>query len=50
MMLLKKKYENQLDDKAQTYINFAVDGTERMRQIITDLLDFSRAGTQKEKA
>jgi len=48
MVLLKKKYENQLDDKAQTYINFAVDGTERMRKIIVDLLDFSRAGTEHE--
>ncbi|WP_296618282.1 PAS domain S-box protein [Marivirga sp.] len=49
MMQLQKKYEDQLDDKAQTYINFAVDGTHRMRQIITDLLEFSRAGTQNEK-
>lgn len=44
---LQKKYENQLDDKAQTYINFAVDGAQRMRQIIIDLLEYSRAGTQK---
>lgn len=45
---LKKKYESQLDDKAQTYINFAVDGAHRMRQIIIDLLEYSRAGNQKE--
>ncbi|MGM0581264.1 MAG: PAS domain-containing sensor histidine kinase [Bacteroidota bacterium] len=49
MLQLKKKYGNQLDDKAQTYINFAVDGTQRMRQIIVDLLEFSRVGTQNEK-
>jgi PAS domain S-box-containing protein len=49
MTQLQKKYEDQLDDKAQTYINFAVDGTHRMRQIIVDLLEYSRAGTQKEE-
>jgi len=49
MTQLQKKYQDQLDDKAQTYINFAIDGTKRMRQIIVDLLEFSRAGTQKEK-
>lgn len=49
MNQLKKKYDGQLDDKAQTYINFAVDGAQRMRQIIIDLLEFSRAGTQNEK-
>jgi PAS domain S-box-containing protein len=47
MTQLKNKYEGQLDDKAQTYINFAVDGAQRMRQIIIDLLEYSRAGTQK---
>ncbi|WKV12001.1 PAS domain-containing sensor histidine kinase [Marivirga harenae] len=49
MTQLKIKYEDQLDDKAQTYINFAVDGAKRMRQIIVDLLEYSRAGTQQEK-
>ena len=49
MLQLQNKYQNQLDEKAQTYINFAVDGAKRMRQIIIDLLDFSRAGTQNEK-
>jgi light-regulated signal transduction histidine kinase (bacteriophytochrome) len=49
MAQLQKKYEDQLDDKAQTYINFAIDGAKRMRQIIIDLLDYSRAGNQKEE-
>ncbi|WP_375581099.1 PAS domain S-box protein [Marivirga tractuosa] len=49
MTQLKNKYESQLDDKAQTYINFAVDGAHRMRQIIIDLLEYSRAGSQKEE-
>jgi PAS domain S-box-containing protein len=49
MTQLQNKYVNQLDDKAQTYINFAVDGAKRMRQIIVDLLEYSRVGTQTEK-
>ncbi|WP_445664073.1 PAS domain S-box protein [Fodinibius sp. AD559] len=39
---LEQKYSNQLDDKAQQYINFAVDGAHRMRRIILDLLNYSR--------
>lgn len=46
---LEKKYTGFLDDKAQQYIYYATDGAKRMRQIILDLLDFSRIGKQKEK-
>ena len=45
---LEKKYESQLDDKAKEYIYYAVDGAKRMRQIILDLLAFSRAGKDDE--
>lgn len=41
---LEEKYENELDEKAKQYIFFAVDGAKRMRQIILDLLEFSRVG------
>lgn len=41
---LEKKYHNQLDEKAKMYINYAVDGAKRMRQIILDILEFSRIG------
>jgi len=41
---LEKKYNELLDDKGRQYIYFAVDGAKRMRQIILDLLDFSRVG------
>jgi light-regulated signal transduction histidine kinase (bacteriophytochrome) len=41
---LQRKYSDQLDSKANQYIDFAVDGAKRMRQIILDLLDFSRVG------
>lgn len=41
---LHKKYHDQLDDKANQYIYYAVDGAKRMRQIILDLLEYSRVG------
>ena len=44
LMQLSRKYEDDLDEKAHMYINFAVDGAQRMNQIILDLLEFSRAG------
>jgi two-component system CheB/CheR fusion protein len=43
MSLLQNKYEGQLDEKAQTYIHFAVDGANRMKILIDDLLNYSRA-------
>ncbi|MCC5918154.1 MAG: hypothetical protein JJU02_12615 [Cryomorphaceae bacterium] len=48
MALLKKKYENKLDDKAHQYINFATGGAKRMKQIIQDLLLYSGAGKNPE--
>lgn len=41
---LKRKYEDKLDDKALQYIEFATNGSKRMKQIILDLLEYSRAG------
>ena len=40
---LKRKYGNDLDDKAHQYIHYATDGAKRMKEIILDLLDYSRA-------
>lgn len=45
---LEKKYSDLLDEKGKRYIYFAVDGAKRMRQIILDLLEFSRAGRTME--
>ena len=47
--LLEKKYNDHIDDKGKQYIQFAVDGAHRMRQIIIDLLEFSRAGNAEDK-
>jgi PAS domain S-box-containing protein len=41
---LQKKYGDVIDDKGKRYIAFAVDGAKRMREIILDLLEFSRVG------
>jgi PAS domain S-box-containing protein len=49
MSLLEKKYTDKLDDKGKEYIHFAVDGAKRMRQIILDLLEFSRVGRTREE-
>lgn len=45
---LKRKYDDQLDEKAHQYIFFAVDGAIKMKQIILDLLEFSRVGRFNE--
>jgi len=47
LQLLQKKYKGQLDDKATQYIHFAVDGAERMKTLILDLLEYSRVGSGK---
>jgi PAS domain S-box-containing protein len=48
MQLLEKKYSPDLDDTAKQYIHFAVDGAERMKKLILDLLSFSRIGTEQQ--
>ena len=45
---LDKKYEHVLDDKAKKYIQFAVSGAARMRELIFDLLEFSKIGRMTE--
>ncbi len=44
--LLREEYSDQLDENAQSYIRYAVDGATRMRNLVADLLDYSRVETQ----
>ncbi len=44
--LLEKRYKGQMDERADKYINFIIDGTKQMNQVIFDLLEYSRVQTK----
>ncbi|REG87045.1 PAS domain-containing sensor histidine kinase [Algoriphagus antarcticus] len=46
--LIEKRYDAVLDEKGKKYIHFAIDGANRMREIILDLLEFSKLDSFKE--
>lgn len=48
MELLEKHLGDELDATAKKYIQYSIDGSHRMKQIIMDLLDYSRAGNKEE--
>ncbi|MEP7142084.1 MAG: PAS domain S-box protein [Ferruginibacter sp.] len=45
VQLLKEQYEGKLDKKADKYLHFIVDSSDRMKILINDLLEYSRIGS-----
>ena len=48
MQLLEKKYGHLLDATGQEYIHYAVDGADRMKRLIQDLLNYTRLEAAQE--
>ncbi|SDQ49806.1 PAS domain S-box protein [Natronobacterium texcoconense] len=48
LQLLESRYADELDDDAVEFIDYAVDGAERMKEMIDGLLEYSRVDTGGE--
>ncbi|AEH39102.1 PAS domain S-box protein [Halopiger xanaduensis] len=46
LQLLERRYDDALDDDGEEFLEFAVDGADRMREMIDGLLEYSRIDTQ----
>ena len=49
LQLLQRRYAGNLDEDANDFINFAVEGAKRMNIMINDLLEYSRIGSTERK-
>ena len=49
LQLLERRYKDRLDDDANEFIGFAVDGAKRLDYMINDLLEYSRVANSKRE-
>lgn len=48
LKILERRYRNKLDQEAREFISFALEGAGRMDMLISDLLEYSRVGSQRK--
>lgn len=48
LQLIQKRYDDQLDAEGKEFINYALEGSERMQRMIADLLQLSRVRTKAQ--
>ena len=48
VQLFERRYHGQVDEQADKYIRYAVEGAKRMQALIGGLLEYSRIGRQEE--